>query len=82
MTDREALNEFLRGVAVTIGLIGVLILFIAFISTPESPQGELESPKFKVVDQYKNCEVIRWTDPSSRWHYFLNCNQSNHEEKI
>jgi len=32
MTDREALNEFLRGVAVTIGLIGVLILFIAFIS--------------------------------------------------
>ena len=37
MIDREALNEFLRGVAVTIGLIGVLILFIAFISTPESP---------------------------------------------
>ena len=37
MTDREALNEFLRGVAVTIGIVGVLILFIAFISTPESP---------------------------------------------
>jgi len=72
MTDREALNEFLRGVAVTIGLIGVLILFIAFISTPESPQNGRKS-YFKVVDQYKNCEVVRWTDPSNRWQYFLNC---------
>jgi len=52
MTDREALNEFLRGVAVTIGLIVVLILFIEFTSTPESPHSG-------VVDQYKNCEVIR-----------------------
>ena len=73
MTDREALNEFLRGVAVTIGLIGVLILFIAFISTPESPQDELGSPKFNVVDQYKNCDVVRYTDPSNRYRYFLDC---------
>ena len=30
--------------------------------------------KFKVVDQYQNCNVIRWTDPSNRWQYFLKCN--------
>ena len=36
------------------------------------PKETIES-KFEVVDVYKNCEVIRWTDPSNRWHYFLNC---------
>ena len=75
MTDREALNEFLRGVAVTIGLIGLFILFIAFISTSELPQDELESPKFGVVDQYKNCDVVRYTDPSNRYRYFLDCSK-------
>jgi hypothetical protein len=75
MTDREALNEFLRGVAVTIGIVGVLILFIAFISTPESPQNGVESPKFGVVDQYKNCDVVRYTDPSNRYRYFLDCSK-------
>lgn len=75
MTDREALNEFLRGVAVTIGLIGVLILFIAFISAPELPQNGVESPKFRVVDQYKNCDVVRYTDPSNRYRYFLDCSK-------
>jgi len=30
--------------------------------------------KFEVVDQYQNCNVIRWTDPSNRWQYFLKCN--------
>ena len=74
MTDREALNEFLRGVAVTIGIVGVLILFIAFISTPESPHSG-ESPKFGVVDQYKNCDVVRYIDPSNRYRYFLDCSK-------
>lgn len=76
MTDREALNQFLRGVTFTIGVIGVTILFIAFISTPESPQnGVEESPRFEVVDQYKNCDVVRYTDPSNRYRYFLDCSR-------
>jgi len=75
MTDREALNEFLKGVAVTIGIVGVFILFIAFIGTPELPQDKLGLPKFKIVDQYKNCDVIRYTDPSNRYRYFLDCSK-------
>jgi len=62
-----------RGVAVTIGLIGVLILFIEFTSTPESPQDELGSPRFGVVDQYKNCDVVRYIDPTNKYRYFLDC---------
>jgi hypothetical protein len=45
------------------------------------PQKGVTSPKFEVMDKYKSCKVIRWTDPSSRWNYFLDCNQSNHEEE-
>ena len=75
MTDREALNEFLRGVVVAIGIVGIFILFIAFISTPEPPYSEVESPKFEVVDQYKNCDVVRYTDPSNRYRYFLDCSK-------
>ena len=37
------------------------------------PERTVES-KFEVVDQYQNCNVIRWTDPSNRWQYFLKCN--------
>jgi len=30
--------------------------------------------KFEIVDTYKNCEVVRYTPPSSaRYHYFLDC---------
>ena len=29
--------------------------------------------KFKVVDQYEGCQVIRYTDPSNRWNYLLKC---------
>ena len=75
MTDREALNEFLRGVTFTIGIIAVVILFIVFISTPESPQNGVESLKFRVVDQYKNCDVVRYIDPSNRYNYFLYCSK-------
>jgi len=37
------------------------------------PKEKIKS-KFEVIDQYQNCNVIRWTDPSNRWQYFLKCN--------
>jgi len=46
------------------------MLYGIFKPTPEK---KVES-KFEVVDQYQNCSVIRWTDPSNRWQYFLKCN--------
>lgn len=65
-------KEFMRGVSITIGLVGIFVLFIAFIGTPDSPQ-KVGKPYFKVVDQYKNCDVVRYVDPSNRYHYFLHC---------
>lgn len=46
--------------------IAFLILFITNLElTPEQ--------KFEIVDTYENCKVIRYTDPSHNWHYFLRC---------
>ena len=69
MTDKEAFNEFAKGVALTIGVMGVLLLFVAIFSTPD------ETPKenFAVVDTYKGCDVVRWGNGFADYKYFLHC---------
>lgn len=71
--DKEFLKEFIRGVFVTIGVFAFGLLFIAFISTPNSTKNGVKPLNFGVVDQYKNCDVVRYVDPSNRYHYFLHC---------
>ena len=44
------------------------LLFYGMSSTTQE-----ESPKFHVVDKYENCDVIRYTDSTQRWNYFLKC---------
>lgn len=65
--DYDALKEFLKGVM----FVGVLVLLALAIAN----WGEDGTPekKFEVVDQYKGCDIVRYTDPSTRWHYFLDC---------
>lgn len=50
-----------------IGISGIFLIAYAIMSSTEP------SEKFKVVDRYKNCNVIRYTDSSNRYHYFLRC---------
>jgi len=46
----------------------VLLFFGIFI-----PENSESQPKFQVVDKYENCDVIRYTDTTQRWTYFLKC---------
>jgi len=47
----------------------ILVLFAMIFQSPDT-----ESEKFKVIDQYQGCDLIRYTDPwGSRYHYFLHC---------
>lgn len=69
MTDKEAFNEFAKGASFVIVVMGVSVLFFVLIGTPEVEPTE----KFKVVDRYEECSVVRYTDPSNNWHYFLDC---------
>jgi len=71
MTNREAFIEVARGAVLGLGIMGVFILFIALIGTPEPTE------KFTVVDKYKGCDVVRYTDRSNDWHYLLDCNDTN-----
>ena len=69
MSDREAFNEFTRGAAVTVGLTGSVFLVIALLSNWDGDPPE----KFVVVDRYKGCDVVRYTDRYYQESYFLHC---------
>jgi hypothetical protein len=69
MTDKEAFNEFAKGAGFVIGMAAAFTLIIATIGTPNTDTSE----KFVVVDKYKKCDVVRYTDRSNVWHYMLDC---------
>jgi hypothetical protein len=68
MTENQI--QFLRGCCATIlAFAGTGLLAVSFLS-PDAPEN---TSKFEVIDQYQDCVVIRYTDPTTRWHYFLKC---------
>jgi len=70
MSNKEAFEEFAKGATFIIVVMGVFVLFIATIGTPGSEPGE----KFKVVDNYRGCDVVRFSPPDeARYTYFLDC---------
>jgi hypothetical protein len=60
----------IRAVVTSIAILGFLLLTYAIVESNSEPV-----EKFKVVDRYKNCEVVRYTDRSNQWHYLLHCDQ-------
>ena len=72
--DKAALKEFMRGVVVTIGLTGIIILGIAILSNNDV--SELK-PTAEVVDTYKGCDIVRWNAHGlAEYKYFLHCNNT------
>ncbi len=70
-TDREALTEVAQGAAFGLLVMGLFVLLIWSLNrlTPEVTPEE----RFKVVDQYQGCDVVRYTDSSTRYNYLLHC---------
>jgi hypothetical protein len=69
MTEEE-LKTFRHIIVTGVGAASVIIMLVAILR----PEPEVRT-KFEVVDQYQGCEVVRYTDPSDSWHYFLNCSK-------
>ena len=71
MTDFEYHKTLVIGV-----IIGASITILAFyMLKPENPP---VTPKtnFEVVDTYKDCKVIQWTDGmQAEFKYFLDCSK-------
>jgi hypothetical protein len=58
---------------VVYGIVVGCILIWGILYMEQKEQTTLPQ-KFEIVDTYKNCEVVRYTPPSSaRYHYFLDC---------
>ncbi len=70
-SNREALIEVAQGAAAGWLVMGLFVLLIWSLNRL-TPEISLEE-RFKVVDQYQGCDVVRYTDDSNRWHYFLDC---------
>jgi hypothetical protein len=70
-TDREFLQEVGKGVA--FGLLGMgLFILLVWVLNVAGP-GTKPEERFKVVDQYQGCDVVRYTDSSNRYNYLLHC---------
>jgi hypothetical protein len=68
-TNKEFLLEFLRSAGLAFVVLGVFFAFILTLGNPDDKPRE----KFELVDHYGTCAVVRYTDDSNRWHYFLDC---------
>ena len=71
MTDSEYYRTMALG-----AIVGASLTILALYMVKPSPQNHTVTPKsnFAVVDKYKNCEVVRWTDNQlANYQFFLNC---------
>ena len=71
MTDYEYQRTLMIGV-----IIGASLTILGFYMLKASPQNPPVTPKsnFAIVDTYKDCKVIQWTDGSlATYKYFLDC---------
>ncbi len=73
MTDFEYRKTLVVGV-----IIGASIMLLAFYWAKSSSETPLVTPKnnFAVVDTYKGCDVVQWTDHHmATYKYFLDCSK-------
>jgi hypothetical protein len=80
-SNKEFLKEITQGTAFGVLVLGVFVMLIwslnALIPETKSEEKARSEDRFTVVDTYGSCAVIRYTDDTSRWHYFLDC-QNQH----
>jgi hypothetical protein len=59
--------------AISWGIAFTGLLLLLFYMVFDESEPEPSKQKFKVVDNYKGCDVVQYTDPSQRYQYFLHC---------
>jgi len=62
-------RSLVQGIIWGIVLAGFSLVIMQMIFSDSTKSEE----KFKVVDRYENCNIIRYTDASNRYQYFLQC---------
>lgn len=54
-------------------LVGALLSGTIIILGCVFTNGSDNSQKFKVIDSYHSCDIVRYTDLTNRFHYFMDC---------
>jgi hypothetical protein len=75
-SNKEFLAEFARGAGFAILVMFFFLAFVYGLGKIEGGREDGAQPesRFKVIDQYGPCEVVRFTPKNdSRYHYFLDC---------
>ena len=77
--DKEFLKDFLSGVMLGVGTLGVVTLLAITLNGAANwldAQPTPSNQRFEVVDEYKGCDVVRYTpDGSARYSYMLYCGE-------
>ena len=70
-------NDYNRTVfGVVLGMC-FLTLFLVFLGPEEDIKPVEPKSNFEVVDTYKGCDVVRWTNNQlAEYKYFLDCNNT------
>jgi hypothetical protein len=70
MTDSEYSRALILG-----AIIGASVVILGlYMVKPEPQQPVAPKSNFEVVDTYKNCEVVRWTNGQlANYQFFLHC---------
>jgi len=69
-------NEFRNGVAFSIAITAFAFVVIAMVVGDGK---QISEPSFEVVDQYKECDVVRYApDQVAEYKYFLHCEDKQH----
>ena len=57
-----------------LGMSSLTLFYMVSVALDVKPQPETPKSKFEVVDKYKNCDLLRWTDHQlADYKYILYC---------
>ncbi|WJZ48215.1 hypothetical protein [Synechococcus phage DSL-LC02] len=70
--------DYMRAVVlgVVLGMSSLSLIYMIGVALDTQPQPQSETPKskFEVVDKYKNCDLLRWSDNQlADYKYILYC---------
>ena len=72
MTNSDYYRAVLLGAV--IGMAFLSLFYMVNVALDTKPQPEKPESNFEVVDHYKGCDVVRWTQSQlAEYKYFLRC---------
>jgi Na+-transporting methylmalonyl-CoA/oxaloacetate decarboxylase gamma subunit len=73
--DKEALKDFLSGVATVFAVLAIFVAVIAVLGWSVEPtKHKQEKQETEVVGHYKECDVVRYTNSDfAQNKYFIYC---------